>query len=101
VSCGADRTIIVWDLQTGGVVRRHRVKAPLLSVAYSRDGSRFLSGGHSGILRVWDARAGTEAQSIRAHFGWIQSVAWLPGEGRAVSGGNDGSVCVWSTPKKK
>ena len=63
VSGSADRTIQVWDGQTGDQVgnplqgHTHSVN----SVAFSQDGRQIVSGSHDKTIQVWDAQTGDQA----------------------------------------
>jgi WD domain, G-beta repeat/Pentapeptide repeats (8 copies) len=65
------------------------------SVGYSPDGTRLVSGGRDGSVRVWDAATGEALLTIPSHPGWVFSVGYSPDGTRLVSGGRDGSVRVW------
>ncbi len=57
VSAGLDRTVRVWDAQSGQetlTLKGHT--GDVSSVAFSPDGRRIVSGSGDGTLKVWDAR---------------------------------------------
>jgi len=71
----------------------------VLSLACSKDGAQFVSGGCDGKLTWWDAAGGEDAKPIRsidAHHGWIRALDTSPDGTLLLSGGNDGRVCLWS-----
>jgi serine/threonine protein kinase len=82
-----------------GVIGRLRHPGFALAVALSGNGSRALSGGVDGMVRLWDADTGKFLRLFRGDSGWVRSVA-LSGNGRrALSGGYEGTVLVWNLPK--
>lgn len=91
----SDGVVTIWGAATEG--RTRNVKAAALTgvdtVSFSRDGSRFVTAGQDGTLRVWSA-AGSVLAVLRGHDGEILGADFLPG-GRVVSGGVDGTVRIW------
>ncbi|KAG9092785.1 hypothetical protein FRC07_011588, partial [Ceratobasidium sp. 392] len=59
VSGSFDRTIRIWDAQTGQMIGRplEGHKDSVNSVAYSPDGLRIISGSSDKTIRIWDAHA--------------------------------------------
>ena len=69
---------------------------PILTVAFSPDGARLLSGGSDHTLRLWDAETGAPVgQPIWGHDGWVWSVAFSPDGTRLLSGSDDGTLRLW------
>jgi hypothetical protein len=65
-------------------------------VAYSPDGQRLASAGADGAVKVWDARTGQEALSLKGGSG-ITHVAFSP-DGQLLAGADvNMSVQVWDT----
>ncbi|MFE7077855.1 NB-ARC domain-containing protein [Streptomyces sp. NPDC057620] len=65
----------------------------VFSVAWSADG-RLAAGGHRGVVRVWDATAGTWADLSR-HVGRVSALEWSA-DGRLAVGSDDAeTVLVW------
>jgi WD40 repeat protein len=53
-SAGDDNTIRIWDVNGGGLVREIGTHTkPVLSVAYSPDGKRIVSGEHDASVRLY------------------------------------------------
>lgn len=92
--------IVVWDLESGTVeldTVTHGFE--LRSVDWSSDGSRLLTGGKDGCIRVWDMATLECVMTIRAcedQSDWVERAVWQPhGAKFAVSSGGHG-VSVWS-----
>ena len=66
-----------------------------MSVAYSPDGRRIVSGSRDKTVRVWDAASGAELACLRGHEELVSSVAYSPDGRRIVSGSADKTVRVW------
>ena len=71
-------------------------QGPLLSVDYSRDGSRIVTAGEDGTVRQWEANSGRAiGEPLRGHRGWVVSAAFSTDGSRIVSAGWDGTVRQW------
>jgi WD40 repeat protein len=93
-----DKTIQVWDASTGlemlPALQGH--DAAILSVAFSPDGSKIVSGSLDKTIRVWDASTGLEMlPALQGHDAAILSVAFSPDASKIVSGSNDKTIRVW------
>jgi WD40 repeat protein len=49
----------------------------ILSVNWSSDGNKLISGDKSGILRIWD-REGKSKGILKGHNKWITCTCWEP-----------------------
>ena len=67
----------------------------VLSVWISGDGSRVVSAGADGAVRVWDGASGNQVGEMLAHAGEALSAGFSADGSRVVFGGDDGSVRVW------
>ncbi|KAJ7205925.1 quinon protein alcohol dehydrogenase-like superfamily [Mycena haematopus] len=98
VSGSGDKTVRVWDAESGEVVagpfngHTNRVT----SVAFSPDGKRIVSGSYDKTVRVWDAESGeVVAGPFNGHTNSVTSVAFSPDGKQIVSGSGDKTVRVW------
>jgi len=74
-------------------LRRH--SGPVLSVRFSPDGKRIVSGSDDDTVKVWDAQTGQETFTLKGHSGSVYSVSFSPDTKRIVSGSGDKTVRVW------
>jgi WD40 repeat protein len=107
VSGNLDGTVQVWDAPAvrtgdvpatmplaGGEMTGHR--SAVQSVAFSPDGSRIVSGGVDGTVRVWDAETRQPVgEPLTGHHGPVWGVAFSRDGRRIVSGSLDGTVREW------
>jgi hypothetical protein len=64
-------------------------------VAFGPDGNRLASGSDDNTVKVWDARTGREALTLRGHADHVTSMAFSPDGNHLVSGSSDRTVNVW------
>lgn len=107
VSGSWDHSIRFWDVDSGICTSQMNGSKVVLSLSYNQS-NRLVATGHSDkSLRVWDARAATQAAATEAesglvstaftsHAGWVSSVCWHPKNPfLLVSGSYDKSIKVW------
>jgi WD40 repeat protein/tRNA A-37 threonylcarbamoyl transferase component Bud32 len=78
-SAGRDRTVLLWDAQTGKL--RFTCAGHLcqvLGVAFSPDGKHVASASHDRTVRVWDTATGKEVHRLAGFPVWLVSVAYSP-----------------------
>ena len=69
------------------------------SISYSPDGSKLVSSGEDGKIKIWDASvtANTDAPNVTlsGHSGSVIFVAYSPDGSKLASGGTDGKIKIW------
>ena len=98
VSGSGDKTVRVWDAQTGQSVmdplKGHDKR--VTSVAFSPDGRHIVSGSGDNTVVVWDAQTGQSVMDpLKGHDNYVNSVAFSPDGRHIVSGSGDKTVRVW------
>jgi WD40 repeat protein/ribosomal protein S27E len=89
------RTLMVYVSSDNKQMIASRIMGGVLSVAFSPDGKRIVTGGWDKTLKVWDATSGQETLSLKGHTGGVLSVAFSPDGKRIVSGSWDKTLKVW------
>jgi WD40 repeat protein len=89
-------TIALWDPASGKQVRRFRpADSEALSVVFTRDSKRLVSGGSDGSVQLWDVGTGKEIRLIGRAQGWAFQVALSPDGKTVAAAGNDRAVRLW------
>jgi WD40 repeat protein len=95
VSAGFDGKIRFYRLN-GAIDARDAYSRKALRVAYSPDGTRIVSAGSGGDVKLWDARTAS-SRPLVGHRDYAVSAAWSADGKRIVTGGGgrDRSVDLW------
>ena len=90
-------TAQIWDAQTGSPLTppMHRDGA-VVSVQFSPDGKRVVTGGWDNTARIWDARTGQPISPPLRHGNKVMSAQFSPDGKLVVTAGLDHKVCVWN-----
>ncbi len=72
----------------------------VLSVAWSREGDRAISGaGNNMTVRVWDVETGGSVRALNGHTDFVYAVAISSDGCHALSGARDNAVRMWDVEK--
>jgi uncharacterized protein (TIGR03067 family) len=98
--------LTLWDVESGAVLRRmdfESTNKTVLTVAFSPDAKRAVSGGNDRVIRLWDLASGTLVRTLTGHLGSVMSVAFSPEGSQIVSCGLDAdkTVRLWDTETGK
>ncbi|KAH8988299.1 WD40 repeat-like protein [Lactarius hatsudake] len=70
----------------------------VLSVAYSPDGRRIVTGSMDCTIQIWDSRLGIPlTKPLKGHLGTVTSVVFSPDGTHIISGSEDGTVRLWDS----
>ena len=96
VSASVDRTLKIWDLETGQPLRTLTGHSnSVTGVAVMPDSKRAVSASQDGTLKVWDLETGQAVLTLEGHSDGINGVALAPDGKRAVSASWDRTLMVW------
>ncbi|KAG0221634.1 hypothetical protein BGX31_009669 [Mortierella sp. GBA43] len=95
-SGGSDKTVRVWDVETGECLHiMHGHSNHVMSVAYSPLDDVIASGNRDKTVRLWDATIGYCRQTLTGHSSHLHCVVFSPSGDQLVSCGADKTVRVW------
>ncbi len=95
-SGSSDRTIRLWDVETGTHLRTLRGHTSnVWSVAFSPDGQTLASGSSDRTIRLWDVATGAALHTLRGHTGGVLSIAFSPDGQTLASGSSDRTIRLW------
>jgi WD40 repeat protein len=94
VTAWEDGTAKIWDAKTGAEVLSVRTQPNVWAVAFSPDGSRFVTGSYT-TIQVCNAINGAETLQIKAHTTAVRSISFSRDGSRIVTGGEDKMAKVW------
>jgi WD40 repeat protein len=102
VSGSDDKTVRIWQLDNGQVVRQFETPSPIKSLCLSGDGKQIVTGHEDAKIRVWNVAAGEAGKpevvvkEIPGHGGPVTALTpMLPAGPQVVSGSTDGTARVW------
>ena len=96
LSASQDRTLRLWDLESGETIRTLEGHADAVyAVAVTPDGRSAISGSGDGTLRVWKLETGQTIRTLQGHTSALHAVAVTPDGRSVVSGSLDHTVRLW------
>lgn len=100
VSGSSDKTLRVWDLETGEsrVLSGHA--GTVLALALTPDGHWAVSGSSDKTLRIWDLDTG-DSQIFSGHAESVNAVSVTPDGRRVLSASLDGMFRIWDVKEGK
>ncbi|KAK3823224.1 MAG: WD40-repeat-containing domain protein [Benniella sp.] len=91
-SASYDRTVRLWDSETGSLM--HLLVGLIDCVAYSPQGDRIASACEDGTVRIWDAITGDRCQPLRGHLAKVLCVVYSP-KGNQIASSSDNTIMLW------
>lgn len=98
LAAGTPYGVGLYDAQdTGdvGFVRFIDTAGPVISLAYSPDGSLLATGSFTGTIQLWDLLSGTAVRSLNAPQGAVNDLAFDPAGAMLASANADGGIRLW------
>ena len=105
--------IKLWNLETQSQIPRKfedpDQKTPfakahtegVLSITFSKDGSRLLTSSYDKTARLWDLKTGKQLRQFWGHNWWVWDANFSTDERRIVTASQDGTAVIWSVETGK
>ncbi len=92
-----EKLLQLLNASTGEVLRNFTGHSDaVFSIAFSKNGSRLISGSWDKSIRLWDVSSGLELHSFTNHSDKITSITFFKEETIIISGSLDKTVKVWN-----
>jgi WD40 repeat protein/transcriptional regulator with XRE-family HTH domain len=90
-----DRTVKLWDLQSGDLLWTGRHTNSINCVAFTPDRHLLASGGDDAVVRLWEVATGNLVQTLASQGGALYTLAGSPNGCLLAAGCLDGSIRLW------
>jgi WD40 repeat protein len=96
--CRPNRTIELWDLESGRETGKLTGQTgDLSSAAFSPDDTALATGSNDGTVRLWDLSEGQVRFSFAGHTAIVHGIAFSPDGKTLATTSKDGTVKLWNT----
>jgi WD40 repeat protein/nucleoside phosphorylase len=95
VSASYDKTLKVWDLETGALLATLEHAGGVTACEVTPDGRRVVSASGDRTLKVWDLETGALLATMEDHAGGMTTCEVTPDGRRVVSASWDRTLKVW------
>ena len=94
-SASGDKTVRLWRVADGTLLREFEHPDKVVSVAFSPDGTILASGARDGKVRLWQVMDGRLLHELEHNDTTVLSLAFSPDGDVVASGAKDSRLCLW------
>jgi WD40 repeat protein/DNA replication protein DnaC len=92
---GGERSIAIWNVETGNLSNRVTVTGSIKALAWSHDDTKIVAAVRYETIVVLDVCSGKLLKSWEGDSGWVPSIVWSHDDQRIVSGSNANTIKIW------
>lgn len=101
VSSGRDKTIRVWNVAKGEIIRTWQGNSQAVtSVAIADDGKTLIAGSDDKRITLWNLDTGEKIHTLPGHAGKINVITTTPDGHILASGSSDKTIKLWNLKTK-
>ena len=97
VSGSDDKTIKLWDIQTGGVIKTFNYIASVTSVSISADNTTIATGSKDNAVCLWNIETGDTFGIKQPTNGWYPVVCFSPKDPQLLLSTGENTIRWWGT----
>jgi serine/threonine protein kinase len=102
ISAGADKSIKIWDLSTGRVIRDLQGHTSFVNaLAVSPDGQIIVSASADKTIKIWEYATGQEVRTLTGHGNFVNALTISTDGQTLASAGADRIIRLWKLPSGK
>ena len=90
------RPAVLKDLR-GWTLETYRHRGPVYATCYSPDGRLLATGGHDGMIRLWEVESRRLLKILVGHSGTVYLLEWSPDGKHLAAVGDSYHVTLWDT----
>ncbi|MEE4198538.1 MAG: caspase family protein [Bacteroidales bacterium] len=97
---GVDDRIMIWDAQTGNVIKTMDNRDWPLALKFTPDGQYLVSGGRTERVKIWDYKTGKLVKELKGHRDQILSLDISPDGNYIATGSSDRLIKLWDLKQR-